>query len=199
MISSLRGKLMYLNNSEIIIEVNGVGYNVHISKKLFSEISSTGSEISLFTYLDVKENSLQLYGFFDLREKEIFRLLLTVNGIGTKLAHTMLWYLTFEEILSLIINKSSFTKVPGVSSKKIELISLTLKDKIFKIEKGTELINESTYIKDDTRTETMKALISLGYLRSDAEKIIREVLKNNDGKEFTTEELIKNSLEFITK
>lgn len=198
MITFLRGKLIYVNNSELIIDVNGVGYSVHASKKLYSEIKDK-TEVSLFTYLDVKETSLQLYGFYDQKEKEIFKLLLTVNGIGTKLAHTILWYLTFEEILSLIINKASFIKVPGVSSKKIELISLTLKDKIFKIEKGAELISESSYIKEDTRTETLKALISLGYQRNDAEKIIREVLRINEGKEFTTEELIKNSLEFITK
>ena len=198
MISFLRGNLIYINNSDLIVDVNGVGYSVHVSKKLYSEIKDK-SEVSLFTYLDVKENSLQLYGFFDLKEKEIFKLLLTVNGIGTKLAHTMLWYLTFEEIISLIINKASFIKVPGVSSKKIELISLTLKDKIFKIEKGTEAISESSYIKDDTRTETLKALISLGYQRNDAEKIIREVLKINEEREFTTEELIKNSLEYISK
>ncbi|MEO8446983.1 MAG: Holliday junction branch migration protein RuvA [bacterium] len=202
MISLLRGKLIHKNKNQVILDVNGVGYHVFISKKTSEKLTEINSEYTVITHLDVKENSLQLFGFIDEKEKEIYKLLISVSGIGTKIAHGILTHLSFEEIISLISNSSSSAhiKIPGIGSKKLELISLTLKDKIYKIDKdiaGYEDVAASSA--DSTRYEAMNALMNLGYLRGEAEKIIREVLKQNESIKLTTEEIIRKSLEYISK
>jgi len=213
MISLLRGKVIHRKNNEIVLDVHGVGYQIFISKKLADKISRQSTVISadldpdvtVITFLDVKENSLTLYGFTDEREKEIFKLLISVNGIGPKMSHTILSHISFEEIVSLISNKSSqtFFKIPGIGAKKLELISMTLKDKIYKIDKDID-ISETTSGNQNSgeyvRLEALNALMNLGYLRNEGEKIIREVLKENDSKkEFSTEDIIRKSLEYISK
>ncbi|MFZ1322098.1 MAG: Holliday junction branch migration protein RuvA [Ignavibacteria bacterium] len=203
MISSLRGKLIYRNNNEVILEASGVGYQVFVSKKLWESMTELNSEYLIFTHLDVKENSMQLYGFSDEKEKELFKMLLSVSGIGPKMAHNISAALTFEEILSLISDKSfsRSVKIPGIGAKKLELISMTLKDKIFKIDKETgkgvfEMPDEISG--DNIRLEALNALLNLGYGRADGEKLIREALKKNESKINTTEELIRKALDLIS-
>jgi len=202
MISLLRGKLIHKNKNQVILDVNGVGYHVFISKKTSEKLTEINSEYTVITYLDVKENSLQLFGFIDEKEKEIYKLLISVSGIGTKIAHGILTHLSFEEIISLISNSpsSAHIKIPGIGSKKLELISLTLKDKIYKIDKDIDQYEDMAVSSaDSTRYEAMNALMNLGYLRGEAEKIIREVLKQNESIKLTTEEIIRKSLEYISK
>lgn len=204
MISYLKGVLKSRTKNEIILDVNGVGYSIYVSKKILESLPQINEDYSLITYLDVKENSLLLYGFFDEKEKEIFKMLISVSGISAKTANTILYYATFEEIIGLINNKSSFAsvKIPGIGPKKIDMISLALKDKIFKISdellpdlsSKTGDINE----KDQSRLDALNALMNLGYQRAEAEKIIREVLKNNQDRNLTTEDIIKLSLNYIT-
>lgn len=205
MISHLRGTLRYKHRNEIVLDVSGVGYSVYVSKRVLENLPDINEEYSLITYLDVKENALNLYGFFDEKEKEIFKLLISVSGISAKTANTILYYATFEEIIGLINNRTTFNavKIPGIGPKKIDMISLALKDKIFKIT-NEALPDLSTRIEDMTekeqsRYDALNALMSLGYQRSDAEKIIREVLKNNQDTNLTTEEIIKQSLNYISK
>lgn len=203
MIGLLRGKILSRKNSEIILDVNGVGYHIFVSRKAFDTCSSLDEEYILYTYLDVKENSLQLFGFADEKEKEIFKLLITVNGIGTKLAHTILANASFEDIVTLIMGNNRFAmKIPGLGTKKLELVTMTLKDKIFKLEHmETEPVSVGgavTTEKENSRYEALSALLNLGYNRNDAEKIIREVLKESSNINLTTEELIRKSLEYIT-
>lgn len=204
MISHLRGKLIFKKNNEIIIDVGGVGYQIFISKKVSEKFSELNSEYSLTTFLDVKENSLQLYGFIDEREREIFKLLLSVSGIGPKIAHGILTHLSFEEIITIISDNSfaSRVKIPGLGSKKIELISMTLRDKIYKIEKSgdnTRAEIHSSESSESKRFDSLNALMNLGYQRNEAERIIREVLKQTGSSELSTEEIIRKSLEYISK
>ena len=205
MISYLKGTLRNKHRNEIVLDVNGVGYSVYVSKRVLENIPALNEEYSLITYLDVKENALNLYGFFDEKEKEIFKLLISVSGISAKTANTILYYATFEEIIGLISNKSSFmsVKIPGIGPKKIDMISLALKDKIFKItddalpDLSTKLEDMST--NEQSRFDALNALMNLGYARGDAEKIIREVLKDNQSITLTTEDIIKKSLNYISK
>ncbi len=204
MISFLRGTLRKKLRNEIVLDVNGVGYSVFVSKRVLENIPEINEEYLLITYLDVKENALNLYGFFDEKEKEIFKLLISVSGISAKTANTILYYATFEEIIGLINNRTSFTavKIPGIGPKKIDMISLALKDKIFKItnealpDLNTRI--EDMSAKEQSRFDALNALMNLGYQRNDAEKIIREVLKNNQDTNLTTEEIIKQSLNYIS-
>lgn len=202
MISFIRGKILFKKSNELVVDVNGVGYQVYISKKITEQDLKPGDEISVFIHLDVKENSLTMFGFVDEKEKEIFKMLIGVSGIGPKLAHTILSHISFEEIMNLItgrVSTSSF-KIPGIGAKKIDLISMHLKDKIFKLKSDDyESISQTGLSqKEQSRLEALNALMNLGYQRNEAEKIIREVLKQNSVTEFSTEELIKKALEVIS-
>ena len=206
MITSLKGILIFKGNNFIALDVHGVGFEIFVSRKVIDNLPSLNNELSVLTYLDVRENSLMLYGFFDDREREIFKLLVTVNGISSKSAHTILSYAGFEDIVGLITNPNALSgmKIPGIGAKKIELISVALKDKIFKLSESYIGIDRGltgegkSFGKEQSRLDALNALINLGYIRSDAERIIREVLKSNAEKELTTEELIKKSLEYIS-
>ena len=205
MISYLRGILKHRFRNEIVLDVNGVGYSVFVSKRVLENITALNEEFSLITYLDVKENGLNLYGFYDEKEKEIFNLLISVSGISAKTANTILYYATFEEIIGLINNRTSFSavKIPGIGPKKIEMISLALRDKIFKISDDAPpdsmMRIENLSSSEQSRFDALNALLNLGYQRNDAEKIIREVLKENQSITLTTEDIIKKSLNFISK
>lgn len=204
MISYLRGKLISAGNKEILLDVNGVGYSVFVSKKVQDSLPEINQDFSLITYLDVKENSMALYGFSDAKEKEIFKLLVSVSGISSKTAHNILSYAGFEDIIGLITNRNALSglKIPGIGPRKIEMISVALKDKVFKLsgmldeEKITA--GADVFGKEQSRLDTLNALLTLGYSRAEGERIIREVLKANPGVEFTTEELIKKALGFIS-
>lgn len=202
MITSIKGKLVFKGVNDVVIEVSGIGYSVYVSKRVMENLPELNEEFYISTLLDVKENSLTLYGFHNEREREIFKLLVTVNGISAKSAHTILSHASFEDIIGLITSKDSFAvKIPGIGSRKIEMISLALKDKIFKITEtggaGAQYLPLSGG-NEQARLEALHALMNLGYSRNDGEKIIREVLKSGSGIEFTTEELIRKSLDFIS-
>ncbi|MBK7157624.1 MAG: Holliday junction branch migration protein RuvA [Ignavibacteria bacterium] len=209
MISLLKGKLIHRNKNEIILDVNGVGYQIFISKKVSDFINDkptdVSSELTIHTLLDVKENSLTLFGFIDEKEKEMFKLLISVNGIGPKIAHNILTHISFEEIVSLISGSglSYQIKIPGLGQKKLELISMTLKDKVYKIDIDADYKKSrqaSAGNNDYARLEALNALMNLGYMRNEGEKIIREVLKANDPEtKLTTEDIIRKCLEYISK
>ena len=209
MISLLKGKLIHRNKNEIILDVNGVGYQIFISKKVSDfindKLTDVSSELTIHTHLDVKENSLTLFGFIDEKEKEMFKLLISVNGIGPKIAHNILTHISFEEIVSLISGSglSYQIKIPGLGQKKLELISMTLKDKVYKIDIDADFKKSrqaSAGNNDYARLEALNALMNLGYMRNEGEKIIREVLKANDPEtKLTTEDIIRKCLEYISK
>jgi Holliday junction DNA helicase RuvA len=206
MIETLKGILRQQKKNKILLEVNGIGYGIFVSKKVIDNLCPIGEELQIITNLDVKEDSLTLYGFFDEKEKEIFKLLNTVSGISSKTAHNILSYAGFAEIIGLITDKHNIRniKIPGIGSKKIDLISIALRDKILKLsidsETEEELKLKSIDItsRDQSRLEAATALMNLGYQRIEAEKLIREVLKLNESVELTTEEIIKKSLELIS-
>ena len=206
MIETLKGILRQQKKNKILLEVNGIGYGIFVSKKVIDNLCPIGEELQIITNLDVKEDSLTLYGFFDEKEKEIFKLLNTVSGISSKTAHNILSYAGFAEIIGLITDKQNIRniKIPGIGSKKIDLISIALRDKILKLsidsETEEELKSKSIDItsRDQSRLEAATALMNLGYQRIEAEKLIREVLKLNESVELTTEEIIKKSLELIS-
>jgi len=204
MISSVKGILESIGKNEITVDVNGIGYNIFVTKSVMNSLPELNNEIKIKTYLDVKETAMNLYGFSDLKEKELFKLLITVSGISCKSAHNILSHSGFAEIIGLITGKG-FTgiKIPGIGSKKIEMISMSLKDKIFKLSTDefdvtADKIPGSLSGNEQFRLEALNALMTLGYARSEAEKLIREVIKQNPEEKFNTEYLIKKSLELIS-
>ena len=196
MISSLRGKLISIRETEILLDVNGVGYQIFVSKRLAGNLTSPDTEYSIITHLDVKENSLILYGFSDEKERELFKMLITVSGVGPKLAHTILTHSTFEEVMGLLTGSNRNMKIPGIGAKKLDLITMTLKDKIFKIatDSGGEITQSEPM--DKNVLDAVNALVSLGYSRNEADKIIKEVTKSGDTADLSTEEIIRKSLQY---
>ncbi len=191
MIAKLSGKILEKKPTEIIIDVNGVGYQVFISFNTFEDIPEVGEKAEIFTYLSVKENSLTLFGFSTLAEKLIFEKLISVNGVGPKLAQGILSGIQTTELIEAIAlgDKSRLVAIPGVGRKTAERLVIELKDKIETVETSTTPVHSETYkIKEDA----INALIALGYNRKSAEISVKKALDSNPG--LSLEELIKSAL-----
>lgn len=201
MISQLRGKILFKGNFEILLDVNGVGYTIYVTKKLFDNVEVSDEEKVIITYLDVKENAINLYGFSGDSEREIFKMLMTVNGISARSAHTILCYAVLEDLIQFITDKKNNTliKIPGIGAKKLDMIYITLHDKIFKVSQNfsSGISSGGNSGSERIRLEALNALLNLGYSRSEAERLIREVLKNFEDRDYSTGELVKAALELI--
>ncbi|AIY13097.1 MULTISPECIES: Holliday junction branch migration protein RuvA [Cellulophaga] len=190
MIHHLKGKLVEKNPTHVVIECGGVGYFVNISLHTFSKITDAES-IQLFTHLQVKEDSHTLFGFSEKSEREIFRLLLSVSGIGASIARTMLSSMTPKQIRDAIAtgNVSAIQSIKGIGAKTAQRVILDLKDKILKIYD----IDEVSSISNNTnKDEALSALEVLGFIRKQSEKIVDKVLAQDAS--LSVEDIIKLSL-----
>jgi Holliday junction DNA helicase RuvA len=195
MICQLRGKIISLSPTELILEVNGVGYHLHIPLSTFEALQQTTPEITILTYLHVREDTLQLFGFATEMERELFRHLISITGIGPKIAQGILSGLKAEELREAIQteNIAALTSISGVGRKTAERIILELRNKIGKIELAQSPdVPTSAQLK--SRSEALVALMSLGYNRQVAERALRNVLQQCRGIELTVEELVKRAL-----
>ncbi len=190
MISFLKGKKNYIDPTRLILDVNGVGYDIYISLRTYSKIKNK-SEIFIYTHLNVKEDSHTLYGFNSVNEKETFLSLLSINGVGPSTAVMILSSLSAIELKKAIIDADTnkIKSVKGIGLKTAERIILELKDKISfeEIEDNISVIYDNT-IKD----EALSALSSLGISKNIVEKHINDVLDRN--KDISLEDLIKEVL-----
>ena len=190
MITQLKGRMIEKSPTEIVIDWNGVGYLVNISLNTFSKLSDSES-ISLYTHLQVKEDSHTLFGFFEKTERNLFRQLISVSGIGASTARTMLSSLTPGEIQSAIVsgNVSVIQSVKGIGLKTAQRVIIDLKDKVSLISENNQFIGN---ISNTNQDEALSALEVLGYNRKQTSKLI-EMLVNNSP-EMSVEELIKGAL-----
>jgi Holliday junction DNA helicase RuvA len=190
MIHHLKGKLVEKNPTHLIIECGGVGYFVNISLHTFSKISD-GELISLFTHLQVKEDSHTLFGFAEKSEREIFRLLLSVSGIGSSTARTMLSSLSPAQIRDAIANGDvpAIQSIKGIGAKTAQRVILDLRDKILKVYDIDEL---STASNNTNKDEALSALEVLGFARRQAEKVVDKVISQDAS--LSVENIIKLAL-----
>ncbi len=196
MIGSLTGKIISLKPTQILLDVNNVGYLVNISLNTFEKISEGKEIISLFTYLVVKEDALTLYGFYSISEKELFEILIGVNGVGPKLAQNILSGISAEEFKDAVAtnNISRLVAISGVGKKTAERMLIELRDKIDKISDSDTPKSSATYtLKDDA----IAALIGLGYNQKTAEKVTRTII--SEKAEISLEDLLKESLMNLNK
>lgn len=193
MIGYLKGKIISAKPTQIILDVNNVGYLIHISISTFEKISDQ-NEVSLYIYTHVREDALNLYGFYTEAEKEMFELLISISGIGPKVALSILSGISVEELQSAIQseNVSRLVSVPGVGRKTAERVVLELKSKVGFIETAS-----SKGIDFTIKQEAVLALTTLGYNQKVADKIVRDLLSSNPS--LTLEELIKKSLTELNK
>ena len=195
MISFLRGKLLHKSPTEIIVDVNGIGYAASISLTTFQALENANGEINIFTHLYVREDTMQLFGFASEQEREMFKLLITVSGIGPKMAQTILSGMNTEELRNAIFssNVTSLTTIPGVGKKTAERLIVELRDKLGKVETKESFLSSSSP-QQQNFSEAVLALTSLGYNRANAEQTVRTVLQNSSGTTLSLEEIIKRSL-----
>ncbi len=195
MISYLKGKLVNKSPTEIIIEVNNVGYRVGISLATFERLSNLGKDIKIFTHTYVREDALKLYGFVTKEERQIFLLLIDVKGIGPKLALTILSGVSPDRLKTAIVNEDIglLTTIAGVGKKTAQRLIVEIKEPLSAILPEKGILEKEDYV---LRNEAVNALVTLGYKRNQSMKAVDSVLPKL-GKDITLEELIKKSLEKI--
>lgn len=188
MIGYLKGILTFKDPTFVIVDINGVGYEVKISLYTFSKVKDLDSCL-LYTHFHVKEDAQTLYGFFDKEEKNAFVQLISISGVGPNTALMINSSLTVEELKQAIVNEEVgvIQKVKGIGNKTAHRIILELKDKIKRegLEAGTSITGSNT-----VRDEALSALITLGINKNVAEKSLNVILKKY-GNDLTLEELIK--------
>jgi len=198
MISSLRGRLIFSDTNTAVIECGGVGMKCFISLNTLSLLPKVGNEVFLHTYLSVREDALDLYGFYSEDELECFKLLISVNGVGAKMAVALLSEFTYDKISLYIVSgdAKSLTKASGVGPKLAQRIVLELKDKLAKgtIELSSEAATVTSVGKSTTSSEAVSALVSLGFSQSEASMAIASLDQS-----LPTEELIKGGLKNLSR
>lgn len=190
MIHHLKGKLIEKNPTHIIVECNGVGYFVNISLHTFSKLPDA-ELVNIYTHLQVKEDSHTLFGFSERSEREIFRLLLSVSGIGSSTARTMLSSMSPAEIRDAIANGNvlAIQAIKGIGAKTAQRVILDLRDKILKVYD----IDEVSLTPNNTnKDEALSALEVLGFARRQAEKVVDKVISQDPS--LSVENIIKLAL-----
>ena len=190
MIAHIQGKLVEKTPTQVVIDCGGVGYHVNISLHTYSLLPNTDF-IKLFTHLQIKEDAHTLFGFVEKSEKEIFKLLLSVSGIGANIARTMLSSLDPKQITNAIASGDVVTiqSIKGIGSKTAQRVILDLKEKVLKLYD----LDEVSMSKNNTnRDEALSALEVLGFVRKTSERIIEKIVKEDP--EASVESIIKKAL-----
>ena len=171
MIAYIKGTIEQVLDQAAIVENNGIGYTIMTSTSTISRLPAKGSKVQIFTFLYVKDDGLTLYGFLSAEEVRIFNLLISVSGIGPKVATSILGTLTPDQIMAAIVSEDSaaFSKVPGVGKKTAQRISLELQGKI-----KTESIEKRPLMANPHRQDAVDALVSLGYSSGESMRAVME-------------------------
>ncbi|NNE32615.1 MAG: Holliday junction branch migration protein RuvA [Winogradskyella sp.] len=190
MITHLEGKLVEKNPTDVVIDCNGVGYFINISLHTYSQIPDR-EDLKLYTYLQVREDAHSLYGFATKTEREIFKLLISVSGIGANTARTMLSSLTPDQVKEGIAGEdvALIQSVKGIGLKTAQRVIIDLKDKVLKVYG----IDELSLIPNNTnKEEALSALDVLGFNKKQSEKVVDRILKAQP--EAQVEQIIKEAL-----
>jgi Holliday junction DNA helicase RuvA len=190
MITHIHGRLTEKNPTDVVIDCNGVGYFLNISLHTYSKIPDQ-ENLKLFTHFQVREDSHTLYGFTSLVEREIFRLLISVSGIGASIARTMLSSLTPDQVKTAIASEdvALIQSVKGIGSKTAQRVIIELKDKILKVyqfEEGSLSVNNTN------KEESLSALEVLGFSKKQSERVVEKIISNHQ--DASVEIIIKEAL-----
>ncbi len=197
MFEYIKGKITEKKTTYAVIDIQGIGYKINIPITTSEQIGDVGTEVKLFTYLDVKENDLTIYGFHSSLQREVFQSLIKVSGIGAKIAISVLSGLSIENLISSIAEKNvaMLTEIPGVGKKTAQRLIVELKDSFADLSLESKA---NMKVSDNTKNlirDSENALISLGYNRRTVKKEIRKYLKNN--KPTSSEVIVKNVIKSI--
>lgn len=201
MIRFVRGTLAFVGESEVVIENNGMGYGISVPMSVIEELPGIGEEVMLYTYMNVREDAMQLFGFLTQEDLRMYKLLITVNGIGPKAGLGIMGSMSSYDIRYAIMagDSKAIAKAPGIGSKTASKVILELKDKM---EWEELLLSEESPVVPAAKgtasgqmtgivSDAIEALVVLGYPKTDATKAVRAVAVTVD---MTVEELLKLSL-----
>jgi Holliday junction DNA helicase RuvA len=193
MIAFLKGKLIHRDPTYVVVDVNGVGYQLQISLQTFSEIKEQ-ENIMLHTHLSIREDAHVLFGFSSIAEKKLFQQLTTVNGVGPGTAIVMLSYMNTNELKTAIVREdaASLQSIKGIGGKTAQRVIIDLRDKLKK-ETWEETQPAISSSHNTIRNEALSALLTLGLPKAAAEKSVDTVLKKS-GNTITLEDLVKQAL-----
>ena len=190
MITHVKGRLVEKAPTSVVIECNGIGYLINISLNTFSQIPDN-ENLKLYTHLQIKEDSHTLYGFHTIKEREIFRLLISVSGIGSSIARTMLSSISPDQIIEAISreNVSLIQSVKGIGSKTAQRVIIDLQDKILKVYDLDEGFASSN---NTNKEEALSALEVLGINKKSSVKLVNKIVLENP--DISVESIIKETL-----
>ena len=196
MIAHLRGKLLAKHPNQAIVETGGVGYDVTITVPTFSDLPAIGADVALHIHTHVREDAIALYGFMRSSEKVLFEKLITVSGIGPKLAITILSGMAADEMIGAIRGNdiARLTRIPGIGKKTAERMVLELRDKLPQAIPTTTVTSPPV---SATEEDVLSALVNLGYQRAAAEKALEASMKNGKGGSFDA--LLRSALGALSK
>ena len=189
MITQIKGKLIEKSPTELVVDCNGIGYSVNISLNTYSQIGND-ENIKLYTYLLIKEDSHSLYGFFKKSERSLFKLLISVSGVGASTARMMLSSLSPSEIISAIMseNVQVVQSIKGIGLKTAQRIILELKDKVLSLDEA----GDDSLTLNKQSEEASSALEVLGYSKKQTSKLLTKIISENPG--INVESIIKKAL-----
>ena len=198
MFSYIKGTLEVKALNYIVVDVNGIGFKIFMSQSAIQRLEETGKTVKIFTYMNVKEDELSLYGFITNEELRMFELLIGVSGVGAKSAITMLSAITPSKFALAVISNDvkTLTKVPGIGTKSAQRIILELKDKMKKEKSITQTKNtkvKEAIVDSNKVEEAISALQVLGYNKKEIEKAFMKL----DKKDLSTEDLIRKGLTIL--
>lgn len=194
MISYIKGELAAAYEDKVVIETGGIGYGIYMSGKSIGMLPSIGNTVKIHTYLNVREDAMQLFGFLTKDDLEVFRLLISVSGIGPKGGLAVLNALTADELRFAVMagDTKAITAAPGIGKKTAERLIIELKDKL-KLEdmlNREEITVDTRAVNEDAQSEAIQALVALGYNSAESLRAVRSV----NMADATAEELLKEAL-----
>lgn len=192
----IKGTLMHKGDNYIVVDASGIGYRIFTSLECIEKSPHTGSDVTVYTYLNVREDAMELYGFYSEEERAMFLMLISVSGVGPKAGLALLSVASPQKLAAAIVmgDEKLLTKASGVGPKAAKRVILELKDKIDTDTLGIDgddgvTLSDDTEIIADSRAEAMSALVVLGYSANDAKNVLMKLDAT-----LTTEELIKKAL-----
>jgi holliday junction DNA helicase RuvA len=201
MIARIKGILVYKSVSHVIIETNGIGYRIFVPLSTFYELPDTGQPVNLNIYTHVREDALNLFGFHTTEDQSVFQMLISVSGIGPKLALNILSGIPAREFIRVVTqgNLGRLVAIPGVGKKTAERMILELKDKILKIDLG-EITAEDAHGKgayDAIREDALSALVNLGYKSGTVKNVLERVIAGSP-EDLSLDILLKEALKSLS-
>ncbi|MEW5975111.1 MAG: Holliday junction branch migration protein RuvA [Acidobacteriota bacterium] len=200
MIARLSGTLFSKQPNHLVVDVNGVGYELVVPLSTYYEVGEPGTAVQLLVYTHVREDILALFGFKTAKEKEVFEHLTSVSGIGPKLGVTILSGMSVEELVPAICqgNLSRLTSIPGVGKKTAERLVVELRDKLSKLTLSSEDRTALEPSLPQQQEDVLSALVNLGYAKPQAERAVQKVLSSSDP-HLSFEIILKKTLQELTR